>query len=67
MCPNTEKCPIYNCLKLEITKNMYRRQYCEIGGGGCKRKELRDAGKPVPPELLPDGKTMTVWHLKTSR
>jgi hypothetical protein len=55
---------VYNDLKLEVTKMMYRRNYCEKGGENCCRKQLRLAGKEVPRELLPDGKTLTKFHLK---
>lgn len=63
-CQFTSKCPIYNNIKTEMLRNMYRSKYCEKGGDNCQRKSLRLAGKEVPAELLPDGKTLSKFHFK---
>lgn len=58
-CPNMETCPIYNKFRTEALKNIYIRLYCLGKCDNCKRKQLKDAGKTVPLELLPDGKDLS--------
>lgn len=53
-----------NELKLEVSKAVYRRNYCEKGGENCCCEQLRLSGKDVPRKLLPDGKTLTKFHLR---
>lgn len=57
-CPNTEKCPIYSKFRTEALKNIYIKMYCLGRFENCKRKQIKDKGDPVPPELLPDGKEL---------
>jgi len=57
-CPNLSGCPIYAKFKTEALKNIYVRMYCMGKSDNCKRKQLKASGKPVPPNLLPDGKEL---------
>ena len=57
-CPNTAACPIYAKFKTEALKNIYIKMYCLGKFENCKRKQIKDSGKPVPINLLPDGKEL---------
>ncbi len=55
-CPNMEKCPIYSLFIMESTKQAIIGLYCKGDFQRCERKKLKDAGKPVPEKLMPNGK-----------
>ena len=57
-CPNAKTCPIYEKFRTEALKNIYVRMHCKSKFENCKRKQIKDTGKPVPPALLPDGKEL---------
>jgi len=57
-CPNLATCPIYARFKTEALKNIYIRMYCTTKFDNCKRKQIKDRGEKVPPDLLTDGKVL---------
>lgn len=67
-CEYAEKCPVFNHLRLEALRDLYRRKYCEAAFAECERFRARRAtGKPAPMELLPDGRKLTPHHFACAR
>jgi len=55
-CEFLTPCPIFAKFKLEGTKNYWIRMYCKGAmQEKCARRNLKQEGKPVPPEMMPDG------------
>jgi len=55
-CKNIKTCPIFARFRHQGLKNIWVRHYCkgemmEL----CVRKKLRAQGRPVAPDLLPNG------------
>lgn len=57
-CPNLAGCPIFNKFKNEGAANFWISSYCKGRFQRCKRKELREQGQQVPPNMLPNGNLM---------
>jgi len=57
-CPNLEKCPMFALFRLQATTELFIRRYCNGDYEKCARKKLKDSGKEVPENLLPDGDTL---------
>ncbi|MBU0511029.1 MAG: methyl-accepting chemotaxis protein [Chloroflexi bacterium] len=53
ICPNFDACKFLESFSA-YTSN-YISQYCKDNFEECERKKRKDAGKPVPPTLCPDG------------
>jgi len=53
LCPYFATCPIFERSSPGMSK--YISQYCKGEFEECERKKRKDAGKLVPPTLLPDG------------
>lgn len=56
LCPYFSACPIFERFSKETAK--YVGQYCKGDFEECERKKRQDAGKLVPPTLLPDGSSL---------
>jgi len=54
-CPNLMKCQMFKFFQSDFAKQIYLTLYCQGNFTGCARKKLKDAGKEVPENLLPDG------------
>lgn len=54
-CPNLEKCPMFKYFQTDFLKKTFISIYCRDRFSDCERKKLKDAGKVVPENLLPDG------------
>jgi hypothetical protein len=61
-CPHLETCPIFKYFR-SSAKKAYLRMYCQGDFETCERFQLRAAGQPVPPNLLPHGGTL--WDVVT--
>ena len=46
---------MYEAFRLKVLLAVWKGQYCERDFAACERYRLREAGKPVPEKLLPDG------------
>lgn len=57
-CPNRSTCTVLNemCSALELRD--WERAYCDRDSASCERRKLREAGAPVPDDLLPDGRLL---------
>lgn len=57
-CPNLRKCPMFERFKLQATSALFIQLYFNGDYTKCVRKKLRDEGKDVPSNLLPDGESI---------
>ncbi len=58
-CEFKEKCPMFARFRLDITKDVWIRIYCEgPRQNDCARKRLRLQGAEVPVALLPSGESL---------
>ena len=56
-CEYLEACPIFNRFRLEGIKNFWIRLYCQgEKQANCQRRIIKVTGRPVPEDLLPNGK-----------
>ncbi len=60
MCPNLSSCPLYPLFTLKSSLGVWQTHYCSAGYVACARYKLMQAGTRVPPNLLPNGKTLEV-------
>ncbi len=49
---------MFKLFKLEATKKVYTKAYCEGNYEDCKRYQMRSEGHMPPDNLLPDGDYM---------
>lgn len=63
ICEYCNGCAVYSSFKTEFLRNLYLRRYCEGDPGSCQRRGLRVNGQPVPPDLLPDGRSLGEIHV----
>jgi len=54
-CPNRPNCVTLTEMGSALELEGWVRAYCDREGASCARRMLRDAGSPVPDDLLPDG------------
>ena len=59
-CPHTSGCPLYRLFVLSANLEMWKQRYCTAEFKACARFTLSETGKPVPPNLLPNGRLLTV-------
>ncbi|HVJ91781.1 MAG TPA: hypothetical protein VM580_18395 [Labilithrix sp.] len=57
-CPHKESCAMYSEFKLKSVLRFWQELYCNSDFSRCARHELSIQGKPVPINLLPNGKTL---------
>jgi hypothetical protein len=55
-CPRTEQCPLY--ARLLVTEGFWKQTYCHdhLRHRDCARLKIYLGGKPVPEDLLPNGR-----------
>lgn len=53
-CEHLETCPMFKYFR-KAAERVYRETFCEGDPSICKRRQLRNAGQPVPANLLPHG------------
>jgi hypothetical protein len=60
-CPNTHGCPLFPLFRLRASLRVWQIQFCESDShASCARFRLAAAGSRVPPNLLPNGRTLAV-------
>jgi hypothetical protein len=59
-CSRVAGCPLFKHFSIKASLLVWTRSYCEGGFARCERLKLADAGLPVPPNLLPNGKLLAV-------
>jgi hypothetical protein len=60
-CPNTQGCPLFPLFTMKASLGVWQTHYCESAKyESCERYKLRSTGACVPPNLLPNGRTLEV-------
>jgi len=54
-CPNLAGCPMFKYLLADLSRETFVLLFCRDRFWECARKKLKDAGKPVPEQMLPTG------------
>lgn len=57
-CSHKDACPMYVEFKLKTVLKFWQKSYCDGDFARCERYQLSLEGKPVPINLLPNGKVM---------
>jgi hypothetical protein len=55
-CPLEGECAMYDLFKLAGMQGLWQALYCHGTYQRCERFQASAAGRPVPPNMLPDGK-----------
>lgn len=59
-CPNTSRCPLFPLFRMKSSLNVWKVHYCDAAFENCERLRLSTGGACVPPNLLPNGKELSV-------
>lgn len=59
-CSHTGTCELYAQFSLKASLRVWTLRYCEGDQAACHRWRCFTAGKPVPANLLPNGKLLKV-------
>jgi hypothetical protein len=57
-CPHAKGCPLFPLFRLRASLSIWQTHFCEGDFASCERYRLSQAGRRVPPNLLPNGKTL---------
>ena len=59
-CPSTPTCPLFPLFTMRSSLAVWRTNYCDAGYQRCERFKLKQASRPVAPNLLPNGRLLDV-------
>ena len=59
-CPHIPSCPLFELFKLKSSLAVWQTHYCNGEYGSCARHRLAESGARVPPNLLPNGKSLEI-------
>ncbi len=59
-CARMSGCPLFKQFSLKASLVVWTGRYCEGDFARCARLQLATAGKPVPLNLLPNGRMLEV-------
>jgi hypothetical protein len=59
-CSRLRTCPLFRAFSIKSSAKIWRAYYCEGDFERCERWRLAEAGKPVPVNLLPNGRLLDV-------
>ncbi|HSM92366.1 MAG TPA: hypothetical protein VLT47_05710 [Anaeromyxobacteraceae bacterium] len=59
-CPRIDSCPLFKQFQMKAALRVWQGYYCEGDQTRCERWKLVSANKPVPMNLLPNGRTLDV-------
>lgn len=57
-CPHMDSCEMYDLFTYSGTLEVWKINYCTGDYTRCARYEASAEGRPVPPNLMPNGKTL---------
>ena len=59
VCPHAKNCALFPKFKTEIALSIWKRVFCEEDYENCERYKISLSGKEPPPDMLPNGKTLS--------
>jgi len=59
-CARVGSCPLFGLFTIKASLAIWKARYCEGEFGRCERLKLAQELKPVPVNLLPNGKLLSV-------
>ena len=59
-CPRIGSCPLFKAFSVKSSLKLWQSFFCEGAYERCERYKLVVEGKPVPLQLLPNGRTLDV-------
>ena len=59
-CPNTHGCPLFPLFMMKSSLGVWQTHYCEGKYEACARYVMSKGGIRVPPNMLPNGKELTL-------
>jgi len=59
-CERVSGCPMFPLFSTKATLRVWKTLYCEANDRKCERLKLLHARQPVPPNLLPNGRALTM-------
>jgi hypothetical protein len=59
-CTRVEKCPLFAQFRMKSSLKVWQTYYCEGDFDRCERFKRASRGETVPPNLLPNGRELTV-------
>lgn len=59
-CARVATCPLFKEFSMKSSLRVWKSYYCEGAFTRCERFQLASASKPVPQNLLPNGRLLEV-------
>ncbi len=59
-CARMSGCPLFKQFSLKASLAVWTSRYCESDFARCARLQLANEGKPIPLNLLPNGRMLEV-------
>jgi hypothetical protein len=59
-CARLDACPLFQQFSMKSSLKVWQAYYCEGDWSRCERWKLVAADKPVPANLLPNGRILSV-------
>lgn len=57
-CPHADRCALHVAISMKEALRVWQAFYCDGTYARCERFKLVDAGRAVPPRLLPNGQLL---------
>jgi hypothetical protein len=64
-CENSASCELTRLMHSSHALSVLRAFYCDVGGTRCERRRRAGAGIHVPDDLLPDGRRLSDFGLRS--
>ncbi|MBK9518310.1 MAG: hypothetical protein IPO09_13360 [Anaeromyxobacter sp.] len=59
-CPRVSACPLFAQFTVKASLRLWQAYYCDGSFDRCERYQLAATAKPVPSNLLPNGRLLDV-------
>jgi len=59
-CAHIPTCPLFSLFTMKSSLSVWQQHYCNDKFDECNRYQLSHAGERVPPNLLPNGRSLEV-------
>jgi hypothetical protein len=59
-CAHLESCPLFGLFTMSSSLGIWKQNYCDADWTRCARHQRASAGDGVPPNLLPNGRLLSL-------